>query len=223
MYLKDMGKFLVFGTTIAALMKVWVDSSEDDDLDFEIDPRSSDFLKLRVGNVRVDAYGGFQQYVRTAAQMISGKRKQVGSGNMVELNGEGYKGETRLSPLWKLGRGKFAPVPATLFDLFEGKDMIGNEMIYEFKVPYFQEHPGGRTKTLDEKALSIMLPMSTDQYVKVFTEPNISNFLMTVLGTYGGGIQDYGDNDNVEKKSSGFQLPKAPEAPEAPEAPSAPE
>jgi hypothetical protein len=38
----------------------------------ELDPRSTDFGKLRVGHTRVDISGGFQPYVRLAAQLAGG-------------------------------------------------------------------------------------------------------------------------------------------------------
>jgi hypothetical protein len=41
----------------------------------EIDPRSTDFGKIKVGNIRWDIWGGFQQWVRVASQLATGERK----------------------------------------------------------------------------------------------------------------------------------------------------
>ncbi len=38
-----------------------------------VDPRSSDFGKIKVGNTRVDLFAGFQQYVRMAGQLLTGQ------------------------------------------------------------------------------------------------------------------------------------------------------
>ena len=155
MYAKDMSKFAAFGGILAFLTKTAVDSIwKDDDIDFEIDPRSSDFLKLRVGNTRFDFYGGFAQYIRAFAQFATGKKKQLGSGEIVKLDGKSFGGANRMTPIWSLARGKAAPVPGAALDLFIGKDMVGNEMLYQFNNP-FGEHPGGRTKTLDHLVSTI--------------------------------------------------------------------
>jgi hypothetical protein len=90
----------------------------------EVDPRSSDFGKIKIGNTRYDLLGGFQQYIRAGAQIITGKVKtQAGD---VRTLGEGYKADTRLTVLEKFFENKLAPVPALIANLLRGKDPTGN-------------------------------------------------------------------------------------------------
>ncbi len=57
-------------------------------VDVEVDPRSPDFGKARIGNTRYDMLGGFGQYLRLGAQIgtqstissTTGKKTKLGSG-----------------------------------------------------------------------------------------------------------------------------------------------
>lgn len=89
----------------------------------ETDPRSSDFGKIKMGETRIDVWGGFQQYVRFLAQITSGQRKTL-SGEMVDLTGKTR--ETRGDAAVRFARTKLAPGPGVLTDLmFGAKDVTG--------------------------------------------------------------------------------------------------
>ena len=51
-----------------------------------IDPRSSDFLKLRFGNTRIDPWAGLQQPVVLAARLATGTSKTIPEGDLKGLN-----------------------------------------------------------------------------------------------------------------------------------------
>ena len=48
--------------------------------DVEADPRSSDFGKIKVGNTRYSIFGGFEPYIKSAAQLITGQKKSTVTG-----------------------------------------------------------------------------------------------------------------------------------------------
>ncbi|KKL54856.1 hypothetical protein LCGC14_2261230, partial [marine sediment metagenome] len=88
--------------------------------DVQLDPRSSDFGKARIGNIRLDPWGGFQQLARYLAQITTGQRKATGSGNIrdadrIELGGDFLQ-------------SKLAPVPGLLLDLIRGRTFLGEEV-----------------------------------------------------------------------------------------------
>lgn len=118
-YFKDMAKFIGTGMLVLGIAKMGGAEVEDD-------PRSSDFGKIKSGNTRWDIWGGFQQYVRLAAQMLTGEKKASTSGNITKLDGKGAFGQTRGSILMQFARGKLAPVPSEILDFSMGKDVIGN-------------------------------------------------------------------------------------------------
>ena len=80
----------------------------------EVDPRSSDFGKIRVGSVRIDAWAGFQQPMRYTAQFITGQSKPI--------TGKGIRNVPRDEVLGRFLRSKLAPGPASLAATFAPED-----------------------------------------------------------------------------------------------------
>ncbi len=91
--------------------------------EIETDPRSSDFMKLRFGDTRVDLMAGMQQYVVEAARQITGTKKTQG-GDIVDL-APGSRSGTRADEALHFARGKLAPLPSTAWDIAAGKNIIG--------------------------------------------------------------------------------------------------
>jgi len=116
-----MAKFVGVGVSILLAAKMMGANVEDD-------PRSSDFGKIHVGNTRWDIWGGFQPYARVLTQFITGERKATTTGDIQELNGKGFMGQTRATPLTSFFRTKLAPVPGTAWNLIEGSDVVGNKV-----------------------------------------------------------------------------------------------
>ena len=86
----------------------------------EFDPRSSDFGKGRIGDTRFDFWGGFQQYARLIAQLVTEERKTTTTGELAPVN--------RLEALFNFLRGKLSPAFASGADLLAGETLIGEEV-----------------------------------------------------------------------------------------------
>lgn len=82
----------------------------------EKDPRSPDFGKIRIGNHSIDPWGGYQQYIRYAAQLVTQERKNAYG----EIK-KSAPGDT----VANFVRSKLAPVPGFLWSAKTGKNMIG--------------------------------------------------------------------------------------------------
>lgn len=120
MALKDMAKFIGFGISVLALAKL-------NGADVDDDPRSSDFGKIKVGNTRWDIWGGFQQYVRVASQLLSGQKKSISTGEIQNLDGEGAFKSKRSDVLTSFLRGKLSPIPSMAWDFLSGKTVTGEK------------------------------------------------------------------------------------------------
>lgn len=115
------------------------------------DPLSSDFGKIKIksksdaaglfqsspaffgvgtqsydGKIRYDLFGGFQQYIRLAAQLKAGKIVSSTTGKTLTL-GEGYKPITRQDIINRFFRGKASPVASFIMNWLDGTDTLGNK------------------------------------------------------------------------------------------------
>ena len=95
-----------------------------------IDPRSADFGKIKIRNTRMDIWGGFQQYPRIAAQLITGKLISSTTGRELRL-GEGYRPLTRKDIIERFFESKANPVVGFALRLAEGRSFDGTK----FNVP----------------------------------------------------------------------------------------
>lgn len=121
---KDMAKFVAVGISTLLIVK-GLSNATGGNIEVETDPRSSDFGKIKSGETRWDIWGGFQPYARVLTQVLAGQRKASTTGKIYELNGKGFMGENRLTPLANFARGKLAPIPSTVINLASGRDATG--------------------------------------------------------------------------------------------------
>ena len=174
--LQSMGAVLGTAGTVVGLSKAA-------GADVELDPTSSDFGKIKVGNTRIDPWGGFQQYVVLASRLIENEKKSSTTGKITEF-GEGFKPETRLSTILRFGGGKLAPVPSGIRDALAGVDFQGEP----FNMP-------------DAVATRIVPLVTQDAWENLGSE-GPEAVLATILAALGVGTQTY-EPDNKSSSSSG--------------------
>jgi hypothetical protein len=162
--LKSLFSFIGFAITILTLAKMA-------GAEVGIDPRSSDFGKIKIGNTRIDVWGGFQQFARVAGQLISGKYISSTTGKEMTL-GEGYRPLTRADIIQHFIEGKEAPVPSFVTELMKGKDITGENI----NVP-------------KEIALRFIPMVIQDMFDIAQESPGL--LPMSLLGIFGVGIQTY--------------------------------
>jgi hypothetical protein len=88
--------------------------------DVELDPRSTDFLRARFGNTRVDLGAGYQSLVRYTAQALLGQRK--------DLETKEIKDASRVDIAKRFGRTRLAPQLGIPLDLATGKNVAGEDV-----------------------------------------------------------------------------------------------
>lgn len=139
----------------------------------ETDSRSSDFLKLKIGDTRIDPWAGWQQYVVLGTQLALDQKKNLKTGKMV--SSKDFPFESRLDKLTGFARKKLAPTTSIPVDLLAGKDVMGQPVT-----------PMGELK-------KVVSPMALSDFYDSLNELGLAGTFAGLYGFYGGGAQTYND------------------------------
>lgn len=143
--------------------------------DVQLDPRSSDFGKIKIGKTRIDFWGGARPWATMIARMITGKSLSV--------TGEFEIG--RLSTLGRFGRSKLAPPAALIVDVAFGETAIGEEV-------------GGKGDILRRT-----LPLAIQDVADAVAQEGLTIGLLSTAAFLGVGFQTY--ETPREKKKRAFE------------------
>jgi len=115
-YMKNFATMGGMALTVAGIAKMM-------GAEVSTDPKSSDFMKVKVGNTRYGTLGSFDPLIVLSARLVA-NAKTNSKGKVVEY-GKGFKAETAYDALATFVRTKLAPVPGTAIDLRVGKNVVG--------------------------------------------------------------------------------------------------
>lgn len=187
--LKQTAAFVATSAILVTLAALALNNDDDDETSVELDPRSSDFAKLKIKDTRVDFLGGFQPYIRVLAQIFSGQKKSITTGKIKNLN-EGYKPDTRIDVMRDFFANKLAPVPSTLYR------------------EYLKPSPFDKGKPLSDKALDLVMPLMIKDVDKIYQEHGVVTGTGIELGSFFGmGVQDYGEDEGKSQDTSKTRRP----------------
>jgi hypothetical protein len=96
-----------------------------------LDPRSANFGKIKIGDTRIDLWGGLQPLARYAAQLASGVYISSTTGKTLPLGGGQFGQTTRLDVLIRFLRSKEAPLPSLLTDWAAGANVVGQKFRWQ--------------------------------------------------------------------------------------------
>ena len=150
----------------------------------ESDPASSDFGKLKIGNVRLDPYAGFQQYIVAANRLLTQREVSSTSGKEYDLsNPKGPYDPTNLNVLGNFARGKLHPVLGFAWSLLNGqKEMTGQKMNFTTPNP------------MDNAVMQRFTPILFQDLYSIAQEDPTLLPIMGTLSAFGMGTQVYGGN-----------------------------
>lgn len=121
-YARTLAGIGAFYASVMATSKMFGDKEPS----IEFNPLSSDFGKIRMGNLRLDPLAGLSQITTFTARNVLGKTK-VSTGEIIPIRGEGvpFKGMTVPDVWQKFLRTKLAPIPGTAIDIVSGENVVG--------------------------------------------------------------------------------------------------
>ena len=144
---KESAKLLVsgFGSMMAVMgalelgARGWAKATgKEKPFSIELNPKSTDFAKIRIGSTRLDLSAGYSQVFRFVAQLATEQRKTTGTGAEMPQEWQTTVG--------RFLRSKFSPAMGTAWDVGEGQTFLGEEL---------ETTPSG----LSEEALRRLTPL----------------------------------------------------------------
>ena len=117
-----------FMATAVALGGLLYDDDDEESPTVELDPRSTDFMKLKIGETRIDPLSGFGQIVTFLSQVGLGQKKTM-EGEIIDIRGEKkkYGQDSTFDLTANFVRKKLAPIPAAGINIIAGEDVVGNK------------------------------------------------------------------------------------------------
>lgn len=140
----------------------------------ELDPRSSDFGKIKVGHTRFDVTGGSGSLFTLAARLATLSSKSTTTGQITKLNSGKYGAETGLDVFNDFIDNKLSPAAGILRDLAKG-----------------QNANTGDKPNIGNEIGSLISPIGLQNYEQMRTDPKAANPLLTVI------IDGLGINSNT--------------------------
>lgn len=150
-----------------------------DDEDFEWDPRSSDFGKIRIGNTRLDPLSGMSQVTVLVSRLVSGEVKSATSGQIRPIRGEdvGFGKSTTADIIGQFLRYKLSPMFGTTLNILTQETAV--------------HEPFG----IEDLPKDLLIPIALREIFETMTAQGMSRgTALSMLAIFGMGIQTYGSH-----------------------------
>ena len=138
--------------------------------DVEMDPRSSDFGKIRIGNMRLNIWGTNQLLARTVAQVATGQRfnRQLGRTSPVSWQ----------EPIKRYFQSGLAPEWSAVYDAMQGQTYLGEPLEWDID-------------TFKREAKNRLIPLAIQDIIEAVEEYGLAGGLTAPFTLLGGGQQTY--------------------------------
>lgn len=156
--------------TLAQLMR------PDEEDTVELDPRSSDFGKIKIGNTRYDMSGGNANLLVLLARVITQRTKSSSTGVIKKL-GDGFGSTTGDELVLRYFTNKTSPVASLFLSIAKGKDFDGQPL------------------DIKKELISRMYPLFIQDVAEVMKEDKSQTVFAILAGFFGVGLGTYGMNN----------------------------
>jgi len=181
---KDLMVFVGTGLSLLSMAKLA-------GADVELDPRSSNFGKIRVGQTRLDIWAGYQPLARYAAQAIRGESKTQ-LGEIVD--------QDRWNVAWRFIQSKASPQAGFGIDLIRGEDFLGREVLPKdigFNIPD-ADNPSIFTGKLPGSIANRLVPLFLQDLYDAARDGAVSSVLLTIPAAFGASAQTFTSDSEME-------------------------
>jgi hypothetical protein len=177
MAMADYMKFVLFTAGLVAMAALHYNGDDDDETEVVLDPTSSDFLKIKLGDTRIDPWGGRLQMIVYQARMIQGA---MTTGGEKKKLGEGLT-PTYTELTLRTIQSKLAPTAALLVKAgLTEPDKEGNRKLF------------GKEFIMSEELAGTLYPMYIGTLNELWKEqPETVSSFLTLYAFLGGGVQTY--------------------------------
>lgn len=134
MAISDFSKYLGLTISMMALATAYFNNDDDEETSVEFDPTSSDFGKIKIGDTRVDPWGGRIQQVVLLSRFISESIKD-GQGETIPL-GVPFKTPTRKDLLIEMATNKLAPSASMIEKYLSSRVDEQDDRVTKYGQPY---------------------------------------------------------------------------------------
>ena len=189
---KEYARYIIGMSTLYAMTMFAF--GDDDKVGVEMDPRSSDFGKLRIGNTRLDPLSGLSQTVVIMSRLVSGKTKSTFTGEITPIRGENvpFGRANSLEILTRFLRNKLSPMFGTAANIITGTDFKGDPV------------------TIKSEARNLLTPMAVSEVFESIKEQGVpKGTAISLMSIFGMGVMSYGKHyTTMTKQELGVELSK---------------
>jgi hypothetical protein len=187
MAMADFMTYMAITGSFVALAASKFNDDDDEETEVSLDPYSSDFMKIRLGNTRIDPWAGKQQMIVFQARMIM---DAITKGGKTKKLGEGMFTPTRFELATQLVQNKLAPSAALAVKWAQTKaDKEGKKKLY------------GKEFILSEELAGSLYPMYIGTVNELWEDqPETVAGFLTAYAFLGGGVSTYGNEKEKEKE-----------------------
>jgi len=163
----DLVRFMGVGTSIAMLGKLA-------GADVETDVTSSDFMKIKIGNTRIDPWAGLQQPFVLGARLQPFNTDMLSStGKRIKLDGSEFPFTSKWSVLQRFAESKAAPAAGLIINFLKNKTFMGEDL------------------TAGNVANDLLMPLYLDDLYEAYKIDGMEGAMITAPGFFGVGTQTY--------------------------------
>jgi hypothetical protein len=201
MIAKEYARYFAGVSIVLSLAAMAAAAFRDDDDEREVisfDPRSSNFLKVRFGDTRIDLMSGLIQPTVLLTRILAGQTKtgrgdvkalrnwwRLPTGDIDKYAGVEYGNSTVSGVVGTFTRSKFAPFPGFLLNFWDGKNVVGQQV----------------DPLID--SLAMFAPLSLRDFSGMIEENGVPGAIaLQTLVTFGAGAQTYGDGGWSEQRGA---------------------